>query len=180
MRPRHHVGMVFRRPPLELVKARQWEIRRRYENHAKVGKRTRSMAAIRISELQRWLGDVVGAGAELEPCGWSEGIARIMVHHFVVLADGNRRASDWLAAYCPWIETRDREYMITEANHCPLKWSADKLAWKIRLTDAKRTELKITTIGAIDCSREQRAARRKQRNAERNRNRRAAKRVSTI
>jgi hypothetical protein len=166
-----------------LIAAKRWEIKRRYEHHPKVGKRTRSMAAIRISELHRWLGDVVGAGAELEPCDWSAGIARIFVHHFVVLADGNRKAADWLQTYCPWIETRDREYMITEASHCPLKWSADKLAWKIRLTDAKRTELKITTIGTIDCSREQRAARRKANRAElmrQLRERRRQARVNTI
>jgi hypothetical protein len=131
------------------------------------------MAAIRIAELVRWLHDIAGAGAELEPSKWAEGIARIFVHHFVVLADGNRRAAQWLAIYCPWISVPDREYMITEANHCPLKWSADKLAWKIRLTDAKRTELKITTIGAIDVSREKRAERRKARQAELHRARRA-------
>lgn len=158
--------MANHRPAPEVVSARQWEIRRRYAQKTKVGKRTRSMAAIRIAELQRWLGDQIGSGVELEPSQRSEGIARIFVHHFVVLADGNRKAADWLTTYCPWIETQDREHMITEANHCPLKWSADKLAWKIGLTDAKRTELKITTIGAIDCSRDQRAARRKQLRAE--------------
>lgn len=158
--------MTIRRPPLELVKARKWEIRRRYARGLKVGKRSRPMASIRIAELGRWLADAAGAGAELEPCQWSEGVARVFVHHFVVLSDGNRRAAQWLATYCPWINMPDREYMITEANHCPLKWSADKLAWKLRLTDAKRSELKITTIGAIDVSREQRAARRKAKRAE--------------
>jgi hypothetical protein len=172
--------MSNRRPTPELIAARKWEIKRRYEHHPKVKKRSRSMAAIRIAELLRWLNDVAGAGAELEPCDWSEGIARIFVHHFVVLADGNRRAAAWLATYCPWIETRDREYMITEANHCPLKWSADKLAWKIRLTDAKRTELKITTIGAIDCNADQRKERRKQQNAERQRILRARKRAERV
>lgn len=175
--------MHVRRPSPSLVAARKWEIKRRYELHAKVGKRSRSMAAIRIAELQRWLSDAVGAGAELEPSPWSEGIARIFVHHFVVLADGNRRAADWLATYCPWIETRDREYLITEANHCPLKWAADKLAWKIRLTDTKRTTLKITTIGAIDCSQAERKERRRARHAELSRIRRAtakANRVTTI
>jgi hypothetical protein len=175
--------MNTRRPPLQLIKARQWEIKRRYSRKAHVGKRTRPMASIRIAELMRWLADAIGAGAELEPCQWSEGVARLFVHHFVVLADGNRRAAQWLETYCPWISTRDREYMITEANHCPLKWSADKLAWKIRLTDAKRTELKITTIGAIDCSKEQRAIRRKARQAELQRALRAkrkAERVNTI
>jgi hypothetical protein len=135
------------------------------------------MAAIRIAELQRWLADSAGAGAKLEPSQWSEGIARIFVHHFVVLADGNRRAANWLETYCPWINTRDREYMITEANHCPLKWPADKLAWKIRLTDERRTELKIKTIGAIDCNADQRKERRKRQHAERQRRLRAAKRA---
>lgn len=172
-----------RRPSPDLIAARQWEIKRRYANHAKVGKRTRSMAAIRISELTRWLADTIGAGTELEPSQWSEGIARIFVHHFIGLADGNRRAAEWMATYCPWISTRDREYMITEANHCPLKWSADKLAWKIRLTEAKRSELKITTIGAVDCNQDQRKAKRKAKQAELQRALRAkrkADRVNTI
>jgi hypothetical protein len=157
---------MIRRPPLELVKARQWEIKRRYERKSAVGKRSRPMAAIRIAELKRWLGDIAGNGVELDASKWSEDVARIFVHHFVVLADGNRRAADWLATYCPWIETRDREYMITEANHCPLKWSADKLAWKIRLSDAKRTELRITTIGAFDVPKDERTKRRKAKQAE--------------
>lgn len=164
---------VRHRPSPDLIAARKWEIKRRYEHHAKVGKRSRSMAAIRIAELQRWLSDVTGAGAELEPSPWSADIARIFVHHFVVLSDGNRRAADWLDTFCPWIERRDREYLITEANHCPLKWAADKLAWKIRLTDAKRTELKITTIGAVDVSQAQRKERRRARHAELARIRRA-------
>jgi hypothetical protein len=163
----------------EYIAARHREIKRRYQHQSKVGKRTRPMAAIRISELHRWLSDVVGAGTELEQSPWSEGIVRIFLHHLVVLADGNRRAAQWMATYCPWISIRSRETMISEANHCPLKWSADRLAWKIRLTDAKRTELRITTIGAIDCSKEQRSARRKRRNAELNRIRRAAKRAKS-
>jgi hypothetical protein len=138
------------------------------------------MAAIRISELTRWLADVAGAGTELDASQWSEGVARIFVHHFVVLSDGNRRAADWLDTYCPWIERRDREYLISHANHCPLKWSADKLAWKIGLTDARRAELKITTIGAIDCNRDQRKARDKARRAQRERDRRAAQRANRV
>lgn len=175
-----HPAQMFKRPTLELINARKWEIKRRYSSKAKVGKRTRSMAAIRLAELKRWLDDQIGAGVELEPLDSSERIARIFVHHFVVLSDGNRKASEWLATYCPWIETADREHMLTEANHCPIKWTADKLAWIIRLTDAKRTELKITTIGAIDCSREQRAARRKAKQAELHRARRARLKAGSV
>lgn len=171
---------MFKRPSPDVIRAKKIEIKRRYEQHAKVSKRSRGMAAIRISELTRWLNDMIGAGAELEPCEWSAGIARIFVHHFVVLADGNRRAADWLNTFAPWIERRDREYLISEANHCPLKWSADKLAWKIRLTDAKRSELKITTIGAIDCNADQRKVRARQRRAAREKARRAAKRAARV
>jgi hypothetical protein len=180
---RHHRHMTIRQRSPEFVAAQLREIKRRYERQAKVGRRTRSMAAIRIAELSRWLSDQIGSGAELEPSQWSEGIVRIFVHHFVVLSDGNRRASEWMHDYCPWISARSRESMISEANHCPLKYSADTLAWKIRLTDAKRSELKITTIGAIDVGREQRAERRRKRHAELARIRRAtikANRVTTI
>lgn len=172
--------MANHRPTPQRLAALQFEIARRYKHQSKVGKRTRSMTAIRLSELTRWLDDVVGAGAELEPSEWSAGIARIFVHHLVTLSDGNRKAADWMATYSPWIGRRDRESMITEANHCPLKWSADKLAWKLRLNDATRTRLKITTIGAIDCNRDQRQARRKRENAERQKRLREAKRLARV
>ncbi len=153
----------FKPPPTKKLDALKWEIKRRYERKAKVGKRTKGMAAIRIAELTRWLNSEIGEGVELDPSEWAETVAHVFVHHLVTLADGNRRAANWLVERCSWITVPDREYLITEANHCPIKWSADKLAQKIGLTDAKRTELKITTIGAVDVTKEQRAARRKQR-----------------
>lgn len=171
---------MFKRPSPKLVAAKKLEIKRRYEQHAKVSKRSRGMAAIRISELTRWMHDTIGAGVELEPNPQTETIIRIFAHHFISLPSGERRLSSWFDRYCPWLELRDREYLISEANHCPLKWSADKLAWKIRLTDAKRTELKITTIGAIDCNSDQRKARAKQRRAAREKVRRAAKRAARV
>jgi hypothetical protein len=172
--------MSNRRPTPELIRARQWEIKRRYEHHPKVGRRSRGMAAIRVAELTRWLHDEYGAGVELEPSDRSELIIRIFTHHFMALPHGPRRVSAWFESYCPWLALRDREYLISEATHCPLKWSADKLAWKLRLTDEQRTRLKITTVGAIDCNREQRKARDRARRAERERARRAAKRTNRV
>ena len=179
-RPAHHASMVNKRPPLYLVKAKKAEIALRYAHHARVGKRTRSMAAIRIAELERWLTAEIGTAGEIAESQWAADMARIFVHHFVALADGNRRASRWLDHRTPWIDIRSREILLSEANHCPLKWSADKLAAKIGLTDARRTWLKITTIGAIDCNREQRAKRRNAAKAERERNRRAANRAKAV
>lgn len=157
--------MDFKRPSPELIAARKWEIAKRYERKAKVSRRSRGMAAIRISELLRWLHDTFGAGVELEPSPQTSAIPRIFVHHFMALPDGPRRAAAWLERYCSTMEARDREYLISEAAHCPLRWSADKLAWKIRLTDEQRSRLKIKTIGAIDCPKEQRAKRRKDQRA---------------
>lgn len=130
------------------------------------------MAAIRISELMRWQAD---GDREIDP-----GLARIFVHHFLCLQHGDRRASEWLHTYCPDMPARDREYLISEATNCPLKWSADKLAWKLGLTDADRTRLRITTIGAVDCNREQRKERDRQRRTERERARRAAIRAIRV
>ena len=168
--------MVFRPSPQQIA-ARKWEIKRRYSRKAKVGKRTRSMAAIRLSELTRWLDDAYGAGVELEPDATSETILRVFAHHLGGLPDAPRRITAWCDRYTPWLGLRSREILIREVVSCPIKYSADTLAWKIRLTDAKRTQLKITTIGAIDCNRDQRKARDKAKRAERERNRRAAKRA---
>lgn len=172
--------MVNRRPSPDVIAARKWEIKRRYEIKAKVGKRSRGMAAIRIAELTRWMHDQQGAGVELDPCPRSELIIRIFAHHFIGLADGPRRVSAWFDRYCPWLSLRDREYLISEATHAPLKWSADKLAWKLGLKDEQRSKLKITTIGAVDCSKEQRKSRDKAKRAERERARRAATRANRV
>jgi hypothetical protein len=168
--------VIIRRPTPAQVLARKLEIRRRYDRKAaKVGKRSRSMAAIRLAELTRWLHDANGHGTELEPTERSIEIVRLFAHHMGGLPESPRRITAWLADYAPWIKGADRERLITEVATCPLKWSADKLAWKIRLTDAKRTELKIKTIGAMDCNKAQRDARRRQDAAARQRARRAAK-----
>lgn len=167
---------MLKRPSPEQISARRWEIKRRYERSVNVGKRTKSMAAIRLAEIMRIVDDRYGKGVELDPCDASATIARLVAHHLGALPDAPRRIASWLLDRAPWIKGADRERLISEVVACPLKWSADKLAWKIRLTDAKRTELKIRTIGAIDCNQDQRKARRKQQHAERQKSLRAAKR----
>lgn len=172
------------RPSRTEVAQRLAEIDQRYKRQAreaaKRNGRSRGMAAIRLAELTRWLDDAYGPGVELEPAPASYAIARIFAHHIGALADAPRRITKWADVYAPWIKPRDLERLISEVASCPLKWSADKLAWKIRLTDAKRTELKIRTIGAIDCSKEQRAARRRQQHAQRQKALRAAKKAKTV
>jgi hypothetical protein len=175
--------MVNRRPTQQQIKARQWEIKLRYQRKSAVGKRTKSMAAIRLAELTRWYDDTYGAGCELEPGPDAVRIAEIFAHHLAGLANAEQRISEWIAYYAPSIPPRERQILIANATGKPIHWSADKLAWRIRLTMEQRTRLKITTIGAIDCNREQRAALRKSKQAELQRTLRAkrkADRVNTI
>jgi len=176
--------MVNRRPSPAQILARKFEIKRRYEHKAKVGKRSRSMAAIRLSHLTRWMHDVYGPGIELEPSERSIEIVRFFAHHMGGLPESSRRITAWLADYAPWVKGADRERLITEVAECPLKWSADVLGWKLRVTIEQRDRLKLTTIGAVGDTKAKRLERRNQAKAERERNRRAAKRqakaVSTI
>ncbi|MCK1718875.1 hypothetical protein [Bradyrhizobium sp. 141] len=168
------------RPTPQQIAAKRWEIKRRYERKTKVGKRTKSMAAIRLAELTRWLEDTHGAGVELEPGPDTIRIAEVFAHHLAGLANPERRISQWLAFYVPSIPPREQERLIANAMGKPIHWSADKLAWRIRLTDEQRTRLKITTIGAIDLTREQRAARRKARQAELQRALRARRKAASV
>jgi hypothetical protein len=56
--------------------------------------------------------------------------------------------------------------------------TADELGHRLGLTDARRTELGITTIGGIDCDKAKRKARRRKRAAARERARRAKTRAA--
>lgn len=168
--------MVNRRPTPEQLAARKYEIARRYRRKAgKIANRSRGMAAIRLAELTRWIDDRFGQGVELEPCDASYSLVRVVAHHIGALPDSPRRITRWTATYAPWISPRDLERLIREVAECSIKWSADKLAWRIRLDDATRARLKIRTIGAYDVTKEQRQDRRKARRAERDAIRRPRK-----
>jgi hypothetical protein len=173
--------MVTRRPTLEQISARKYEIAKRYRRKAaKVGKRTRSMAAIRLAELTRWLHDAYGQGVELDATESGYALVRVFAHHLGALPDAPRRITKWTDTYAPWIDPKGLEILIGEVVSCPLKYTADTLAWKIGLKDAKRTELKIRTIGAVDCSKDQRKARRKELNTARRRQRRAELKAQSV
>lgn len=171
--------MVNPRPSPQKLEALKLEIKLRYKRKARESvkvNRSRSMAAFRLAELTRWLHHTNGGGAELEPSEQSIQIVRLFAHHMGGLPNSDGRIRSWTSTYSPWLLPQQLERLINEVTSCPLKWTADKLGWKIRLTDAVRTELKIKTIGAIDCSKEQRQARQRKRRAARDRARKIAKR----
>lgn len=148
------------------------EIAQRYREQAKRAARKyptskpRTHAALRISELTRLFDDKWGRMFLPESDAGFQA-ARVMAHHLGRLKDGPRRISAWFEACARWLDMGERERIITEVEECPLRWTADKLAWKFQVTDEQRTRLKLTTIGSIDVPKAERIKRRRQRKRER-------------
>lgn len=121
--------------------------------------KSRTMAAARISELTRLFDDLWGQ-ARIEESDTGYQAARVMAHHIGKLRQAPRRISDWLQHCASWMGMAERERLISEVDECPLKWTADKLAWKFKVTLEQRTRLKLTTVGAIDLPKAERIKRR--------------------
>lgn len=168
--------MVLRivRPEPAVVAARKREVAARYAraNRKKFGPLT--LAAIRASELTRLYKSRYPDG-HLPTDDDGEMAARIMVYHLARLRDATRRMSHWLDRWAPWLDLQSHERLINDALTCPLRYRADKVAWKLRVTAAERTRLGLRTIGAIDQSAEQRKVAAKDRRRHRDRERRRAK-----
>jgi hypothetical protein len=161
------------RPPPAVVAARRRDIARRYRR-ARQGKaqQPRTFAAVRISELNRLY--VHRYGGVLPDDNNGALCAKIALHHMAHLREAGRRMASWLAAFAPWFDLGDREILIDEALEHSLRWRADRLAWKLRVTAAERERLGLRTIGAIDMTAEQRRELARERKAERRRERRRA------
>lgn len=147
--------MPIVRPSPETVAARKREIARRYaRKHRNAWPVT--FAAVRLSELNRLF--VHRYGSSLPDDDEGEAMARVAVHHIGRLRDASRRIGDWLTYWAPWLGLASRERLIRDALECPLRYRADKLGWKLRLTALERRELKIRTIGAMDQTKAERRA----------------------
>jgi hypothetical protein len=79
----------------------------------------------------------------------------------------------WARAWAPWMPQGETREIAERVARDPQKFTADVLAWRLRLSMVERTELKITTIGAFDCSKSDRAAERKRKKNEAKRIKRA-------
>jgi hypothetical protein len=168
--------MANQKPDPKILKRKLADIKLRYDSHAretahKNSNRSRGMAAIRLSELTRWLGDTYGKGVELEHSDYH--VVRIFVHHLGALKDAPRRITSWVGTYAPWISPHDLERLILETESSPMRWTADKLGWKLQLTQEQRTRLKIRTIGAKGVNKQMRMELRREAEAKRQRERRA-------
>lgn len=85
----------------------------------------------------------------------------VAVNHLACLPHPQKPIDCWLEIWAPWLTVKERHDLVGAALISPMRWKADALAWRLRLTAADRAALGITTIGAIDENRAARAKRRK-------------------
>jgi len=163
------------RPSPEVVEAKKREIAKRYRRRRK--RSTFQMSAIRVAELNRLF--TARHGVELPNDETGRQCVMIAAHHLILLAGiPQDRLMRWARDRAPWLTVAEIEKILAEVAAHPKTWRADSLAWLLKLTYADRQALSITTIGAIDCSKIQREAKRSAQKRERERQRRAIAKVT--
>ena len=169
--------MVFRPDPI-VVKAKLAEIANRYASKRKRAT-TPQFAAIRVAELNRLFraryGDVLPQDERGREAMW------VVAQHLIQLSGVPLdRLMKWSSLAAPWLTVGEAVAVISDVAGHPMKWKADSLAWRLKLTYADRQALRITTIGAIDFNASKRKAKRRIQRRNRERARRKAKRNQAI
>ena len=166
------------RPAPAIVKAKKAEIARRYRRKRRHASRPQ-FAAIRISELNRLFAARYGGVLPDNEAG-AEAI-HIVAHHLIQLAGvPQARFANWAIEHAPWLTLSGMNAVLAEVVQRPQTWKADSLAWRLKLTYADRTTLKITTIGAVDFSAAKRKTLRRKRKKEAMRKLRERRRAMTL
>lgn len=138
--------------------AQHREIRKRYAR-----KQPPSLGALRIKDLSRLFRARYGTEQPDDDDGRDN--VRIMAHHLAMLAgDPRRRVTSWVQMHAPWLSIRELDRLLAEVVTRPRRWKAQRLAWRLRLTEADRKTLQITTIGSIDVGTADRLKARQERN----------------
>lgn len=123
---------------------------------------------LRVRQLERIITDHHGARLPDDDDG--RDFLRVVAHHLAQV--DQHRIERWALKWLPEIAPDELEELIAQAGK-GWRWGADELAHEIGLDDAMRKRLKVTTIGAIDCDKVQRARRRKRKRKAADRVRRA-------
>ena len=137
------------------------EIERRYAWHEaqrRDANPSRILTITRVRELERVFADFYGLHLPDDDSGWDDFV--IMANHLAHFGGSPERIVarivEWASTCAPTFQTDKVTARAKQIAANPLKWTADKLAWRLGLTMERRTMLKIKTIGAIDVKREDR------------------------
>jgi hypothetical protein len=151
---------------------------RRQERARERRQRPISILALRLAELNRLLTARHGGEVLADDDAGRDDVVLVAHHLARCDVDPARRIASWIQLRAPWMPAGEVEQVISRVTANPLRWRADSLARRLNLTEAERRRLRITTVGAVDCDREQRAAARLARKRERDRKRAADRRAA--
>jgi hypothetical protein len=135
-------------PQARLIKAKLAEVRDRYAKR----RRERDpppLAALRMRDLEtifeRRYGRHLPADDVGHDCAW------IAANHLANLPRGDQTTNviKWLARWAPWMTQHEMDALAIQAIEHNIRWKADKLGKRLRLTDGDRSAWCIRTIGAI-------------------------------
>jgi hypothetical protein len=155
------------------IDQRRAEIERRYKQK-KADKPPISLTALRIAELRRLFLARYGRTLPDDDAGRDDVL--VMAHHLARRqGDAAKAIRSWIELQAPWMTSTETDVTVAAVLARPLKWRADKLAGRLRLTEAERRRLRICTIGAIDMTKAERKEARKLRQRQRDRVRRRAR-----
>jgi hypothetical protein len=149
------------------VARRRADIERRYKARADKGKGTTvvTITTLRVAELRRLFQARYGHVLPDDDAGRDDVL--IMANHLARGQDAERRIALWLGLWAPWMSKQEIIAIATKVIAKPIRWRADKLGIRLRLTEAERTRLGITTIGSVEVTKAERLARRRQRTRQR-------------
>jgi hypothetical protein len=163
-----------------LSTADQIKAARHHEIAARHKRRKRPPAnCVRVSrELRKFFGDRYDKHGPAMPEGCDAALDdfAILLNYTAMLGDF-RALQAAKARWMPWLDEAAFDAMVAKVVSSPLYLSPDALGERIGLYDAKRTELKIRSIGGIGCTKAQRADRRKATNTTDHKVKRAADRA---
>ena len=133
---------------------------------------------IRIGDLNKIFGACYGANSadyQFPDDDAGRIDAMILARHY---ANGNSNAlARVMRCRLPWMDEAELQNLIAEALESPRFWGAEELAQDLQLTDQRRSDLKIQSIGCIDMTKRQRTKRGKAKKTER---RRAVRRANGV
>jgi hypothetical protein len=152
---------------MSTLQAKRAEIASRYRKKEPRRDQTFSVTAVRIAEMNRLFRARYGHELSDDDAGRDD--ALVMCNHLAHCQNPDRRIRLWLELWAPWMGVVEATMLRTTVLANPLRWRADKLGLRLRLTEAERGWLRITTIGSIDMNKAERRARRLLRRRDRDR-----------